>query len=117
MEKEKIAVFDMGGTLRRVNLPGIPDRNFKALRGLYNSLISLPDWKVIILTKVPINVTVKDVEADLKKYDLSYPDILLVCHGSKVEFLKEIKPDLLFEDNDEWLAEGLKNNALCLKVV
>lgn len=117
MEK-LVVVFDMGGTLREINLPDKPKRNYAALRKLYNLLVDCPECDVHIVTLVPGDRTQKQIFKNLEKLGLKRPKTLQVMFQSesKGDIFKRLKPDLVFEDEDRWLRMALDNNALALKI-
>ena len=101
----KIAVFDIGGTLRRIRLPNKQEfvRDYSAIHLLYKTLCESPDWKVIILTLKNKGVTKEEAWEDFKNLNLPEPDDFIVVYKSKIEVLRELKPDILFDDDDRWI--------------
>ena len=117
----RIAVFDVGGTLRRVRLAdgSMMERHWEGIKALYHTLLKDPEWKVIIVTAVPKTMTDEDVTNGLERWKIQYPEELYITRDGQMkgEIYAKVKPDLVFEDTDVWLQQALEHGALGLKVV
>ena len=115
----KVAVFDIGGTLRRVRLPGVPIRNWPALQVLYETLRASKFWRVVIVTVVPQIRSREEVVADIRSMGLGAPDELRVLRGDeqKGPVYKELGADLVFDNEERWCEQAVEHGAMGLRVV
>jgi len=100
-------------------LPKQPDRNWTALRELYKLLVASPNWRVHVVTHVPTDRTDATVLEDFDRLQLPRPDSFVILRGAeeKGSIFQRLKADLVFEDNDRWLAQALESGAMALKVI
>ena len=113
--------FDFGGVLRRIYKGGLSEeelsRNHDAIRAMYELFIKSKDWKVYIVTKRPKDKdTLESVWKELDHHHISHPDKIYITLGSKQKILKELKPDLFFDDCDDHIVEALAEGITTFKV-
>lgn len=102
------AVFDIGGVLRKVRLPGSNETYFAAMRDLYRTLREDPEWRVVVVTRKPADVSDDMVLDELKALKLERPAELVVLHGgTKLAAYERLAPSVVFDDEPECITHAL----------
>ena len=104
-----VAGFDFDGTL-------IPDKNedknFNAIKAIYNTLLDSEDWIVYIISSGGND----RIEKQLKQFGLRLPDKILGSNEKvkKLNHIRKVKPDILFDDAISFLRHVLENGGAAM---